>query len=72
MKRKGASSSKLLIIFAIFAIIIYQVDACSSTKKHVKVNVSPESKATPIGSGSFCIFLMIWLEPYVINKIEIL
>ena len=52
MKIKGTSSSTLLILFALFALIIYQVDACSSTKENGKANLSPELKATPIGSGS--------------------
>ena len=56
MKIKGTSRSNLLILFALFALIIYQADACSSTKKHGKVNVSPELKATPIGSGRFLHF----------------
>ena len=48
MKIKGTSSSTLLILFALFALIIYQVDACSSTKENGKANKSPELKATPI------------------------
>ena len=52
MKMKVTSSSNLLIILALFALIIYQVDACSSTKENGKVNLSTELKATPIGSGS--------------------
>ena len=56
MKIKGISSSNSLILFALFALIIYQADACSSTKKNGKANASPELKATPIGSGRFSHF----------------
>ena len=59
MKMKSTGNPYFFIIFVLFALIIYQVDACSSTKENGKVGVSPQLKATPIGSGRCSYFLIM-------------